>query len=272
MRKSPSTNAPVSSMKKQRSASPSQAMPRSAPRLAHALDDQLAVLRQQRVGLVVGEVAVGRPVGLDQLELEALEQRPDHRAGHAVAAVENDLQRARRRGDRLRGRRSAARPSGTPRRGRPPRACRAPCRRRGRAGASGARLRRAGARPGCPSRPTARSRPRARAWRRCRPSGCARRCTSARRRARASRRGSRASRCRPGRRRSRSRSGVEQPVAVARRELGRGQAHVAPEADAQLADRLAGETREHAARRRARSARRRRRRSARRRGRGCRRP
>ena len=35
VRKSPSTNAPVSSMKKQRSASPSQAMPRSAPLVAH---------------------------------------------------------------------------------------------------------------------------------------------------------------------------------------------------------------------------------------------
>ncbi len=61
--------------------------------VAHLLDDQLAVLRQQRVGLVVGEVAVGRPVGLDQLEVQALEQRPDHRAGHPVAAVEDDLQR-----------------------------------------------------------------------------------------------------------------------------------------------------------------------------------
>ncbi len=58
---------------------------------------QLAVLRQQRVGLVVGEAAVGRPVGLDQLELEALQQRADHRPGHAVAAVDDDLQRARRR-------------------------------------------------------------------------------------------------------------------------------------------------------------------------------
>src|SRR5439155_22079726 len=42
-------------------------------------------------------------------------------------------------------------------------------------------------------RPTARSRPRARAWRRYRPLGCARRCTSTRRRARASRPGSRRS-------------------------------------------------------------------------------
>ena len=54
----------------------------------------------------------------------------------------------------------------------------------------------------------ARERDRARArpsWPRCRPSGCARRCTSARRRGRATRRGSRASRWRPSRRRSRAR-------------------------------------------------------------------
>ena len=58
--------------------------------LAH---DELAVLGQQRVGLVVGEVAVRLPVGLDQVEPEALEQRPDHRAGHPVAAVDDDPQR-----------------------------------------------------------------------------------------------------------------------------------------------------------------------------------
>jgi hypothetical protein len=55
---------------------------------AHLGDDELAVLGQQRVGLVVGEVAVRGPVGLDQIEVEALEQRADHRAGHAVAAVD----------------------------------------------------------------------------------------------------------------------------------------------------------------------------------------
>ena len=65
--------------------------------LQHALDDQLAVLRQQRVGLVVGEGAVRRPIGLDQLQLQALQQRADHRAGHAVATVDDDLQRPGRR-------------------------------------------------------------------------------------------------------------------------------------------------------------------------------
>ena len=52
---------------------------------------------QQRVGLVLGEVPVGRPVGLDQVEPEPLQQRPDDRAGHPVAAVDDDLQRPDRR-------------------------------------------------------------------------------------------------------------------------------------------------------------------------------
>ena len=61
--------------------------------LDHLADDELAVLGQQRVRLVVGELAVRHPVGLDEVERERLEDRPDHRAGHAVAAVEHDLQR-----------------------------------------------------------------------------------------------------------------------------------------------------------------------------------
>ena len=62
---------------------------------AHLLDDEGAVLGQQRVGLVVGELAVGLPVVRDELErVEPLEHGADHRARHAVAAVEHDLQRA----------------------------------------------------------------------------------------------------------------------------------------------------------------------------------
>ena len=61
--------------------------------LADLVDDEAAVLLQQRVRLVVGEVAVGRPVGGHEVEAELLEQRADHRAGHAVAAVDDDLQR-----------------------------------------------------------------------------------------------------------------------------------------------------------------------------------
>ena len=63
--------------------------------LAH---DELAVLGQQRVGLVVGELAVGRPVAGREVEPELLEQRADHRPGHAVAAVDDDLQRLDGRG------------------------------------------------------------------------------------------------------------------------------------------------------------------------------
>ena len=58
-------------MKKQRSASPSQAMPRSAPVSADLVDDEAAVLLEQRVGLVVGELAVRLPVGALLLEREA---------------------------------------------------------------------------------------------------------------------------------------------------------------------------------------------------------
>ncbi len=42
--------------------------------------DELAVLGQQRVRLVAGEVAVRREVGLDEVELQVAQQRPDHRA------------------------------------------------------------------------------------------------------------------------------------------------------------------------------------------------
>ena len=83
-------------MKKQRSASPSQAMPSSAPSDEHLVDDEPAVLLEQRVGLVVGELAVGRPVGLDLVDRQLVEQRAAHRARHPVAAVEHDLQRRHR--------------------------------------------------------------------------------------------------------------------------------------------------------------------------------
>ena len=64
----------------------------------HPIDHELAILRQQRVRLVVGELAVRDPVGLDQLEPEPLEQRADHRPGHPVAAVEHHLQGPNRAG------------------------------------------------------------------------------------------------------------------------------------------------------------------------------
>ena len=96
--KSPSQNEPSPSMKKQRSASPSQAMPRSAPAGAHPVFDQLAVLRQQWVRLVVGELSVGLEVHLVQLQPQAAQAGADHRPRHAVAAVDDDLQRLDRVG------------------------------------------------------------------------------------------------------------------------------------------------------------------------------
>ena len=62
-------------------------------RLQDLVDDELAVLRQQRVGLVIGEVPVRRPVGLDEVQAQPRQQRAGHRAGHPVAAVDDDLQR-----------------------------------------------------------------------------------------------------------------------------------------------------------------------------------
>ena len=56
---------------------------------AHPLDDQPPVLLEQRVGLVVGELAVGLEVHLDQVEAELPQDRPDHRPGHPVAAVDD---------------------------------------------------------------------------------------------------------------------------------------------------------------------------------------
>ena len=62
--------------------------------LADLVDDEAAVLLEQRVRLVVGELAVRLPVGRHLLDRKRVEQRSDHRSGHAVAAVEDDLQRA----------------------------------------------------------------------------------------------------------------------------------------------------------------------------------
>ena len=55
--------------------------------------DHPAVLLEQRVGLVIGEITVRREVHLLQVERQLLEDRPDHRAAHAVAAIDDDLHR-----------------------------------------------------------------------------------------------------------------------------------------------------------------------------------
>ena len=56
-------------------------------------DDLAAVLLEQRVGADVGELAVGDPVALDQVEREVVEQRADHGRGHAVGGVDDDAAR-----------------------------------------------------------------------------------------------------------------------------------------------------------------------------------
>ena len=80
-------------MKKQRSASPSQAMPRSAPTRLHLGDDLAPVHLEEGVRPLVGELAVG--LEMHHLEVEAIcsQDRPDHRSRHSVAAVDDDLHR-----------------------------------------------------------------------------------------------------------------------------------------------------------------------------------
>ncbi len=81
--------------------------------LAHLLDDELAVLGQQRIRLVVRERTVGLEVAAHDLDLrQPLEHRRQHRAGHPVRRVDDDPQRSRsprRRRTRARGRRSRPR-------------------------------------------------------------------------------------------------------------------------------------------------------------------
>ena len=94
--KSPGTNSPVSSMKKQRSASPSKAAPRSAFLLEHLADHELAVLGQQRIRLVVREAPVGLEEVADGVDREPLEHGRQHRARHPVRRVDHDPERLHR--------------------------------------------------------------------------------------------------------------------------------------------------------------------------------
>ena len=62
---------------------------------ARLLDDEGAVLREQRVRLVVRERAVGLEVALDDVELrESGQDGREHRPGHAVRGVDDDPERA----------------------------------------------------------------------------------------------------------------------------------------------------------------------------------
>ena len=59
--------------------------------------DELAVLRKERVGLVVREAAVGLEVAADDVELRnSIEDRRQHHAGHPVRRVDHDTQWADR--------------------------------------------------------------------------------------------------------------------------------------------------------------------------------
>ena len=96
VRKSPGTNSPRVVDEEAAVGVPVPGDPEVGTALAHLLDDEAPVLLQQRVGFVVGEVPIGGPVGLRQLQPQPLQQRPHHRPGHAVGAVDDDLQRPAR--------------------------------------------------------------------------------------------------------------------------------------------------------------------------------
>jgi hypothetical protein len=54
-------------------------------------DDELAVLRQERVGFVIRERPVGLEVAANDLDhRQPLEDRREHHAGHAVRGVDHD--------------------------------------------------------------------------------------------------------------------------------------------------------------------------------------
>ena len=91
--KSPEMNSPLPSMKKQRSASPSQAMPMSALLPDHFRGDVAPVLLDQRVGLVVRERAVDVETEPRRLAGQTLEEPRRHQARHAAAGVEHDVER-----------------------------------------------------------------------------------------------------------------------------------------------------------------------------------
>ena len=133
------------------------------PRL---LDDERAVLGQQRVRLVVRERPVRLEVALDDVELrQPLEHRREHRPGHSVGRVDDDAERP----DRPPRRRTRA-PS---RRSRPRRPLPAP--RRGARPSPNAGARHVGGPPRARSRRRRAARRGGRSSCPCTPSGCARR-------------------------------------------------------------------------------------------------
>ena len=218
-------------MKKQRSASPSQAIPRSAPSRATLSMMNCRFSGSSGLGSWSGKSPSGVQYVSTRSSAEPLEQRADHRAGHAVAAVDDDLQRL----DRSRVDELAARRAGTPRRCRPPRPSRRP------GGSPSPVLDHRGGCPGCRESPDSAIAPRSTSFAPVYACGL---CEAVH--------------IRPPSRLARADEEVEHlgadladvehvralgdhALAVARGELGRGEAHVAAEADAQLGGGLAGE-------------------------------
>ncbi len=94
--KSPGTKSPVSSTKKQRSASPSNATPRSAPSSSVFATMNSRFSGSKRVGLVVREGPVGLEEVRARVDRQALEDRRQHHAGHSVGRVDHDGERTDR--------------------------------------------------------------------------------------------------------------------------------------------------------------------------------
>ena len=64
--------------------------------LADLRDDELAVLREERVRLVVRERPVGLEVAAHGVDRQPVEDGREHRAGHPVRRVDHDPERAHR--------------------------------------------------------------------------------------------------------------------------------------------------------------------------------
>ena len=93
MTKSPGTNSPESSTKKQRSASPSYATPRSAPssRVLRTMNSRFS--GSSGFGSWFGNVPSGSKKQRHGVDRQPLEHRRQHRAGHPVRRVDHDAQR-----------------------------------------------------------------------------------------------------------------------------------------------------------------------------------
>src|SRR4026208_1732927 len=90
--KSPEMNSPLPSMKKHRSASPSQAIPMSAfcrltssviSRRAPARGDIATVVLEERIGLVIGKRAIDIEAESGDQTRQTFKKRRRHEAGHS---------------------------------------------------------------------------------------------------------------------------------------------------------------------------------------------